>query len=90
MGEYMHQHSVSALKASYIGCPKCGSKLAKEYLSGEYCPLCRTDLRSKTKQETLAKYQEKSKAIIKAIQAEEEKQRRNRKVRWLIKYEYHS
>ncbi len=90
MGEYMHQHSVSALKASYIGCPKCGSKLAKEYLSGEYCPLCRTDLRSKTTQETLAKYQEKSKAIIKAIQAEEEKQRRNRKVRWLIKYEYHS
>lgn len=81
-------HSVRSFKATFIGCPHCGSKLAREWLHSDYCPLCRADLRSKTTLETLAGYREKQKDIIEKIKAEQEKQKGE--VRWLVKYEYHS
>ena len=39
----------------YIGCKKCGSKLSRKYLTGNYCPLCKNDLRSATVVERLKK-----------------------------------
>ena len=35
----------NCLKAEYIGCKACGSKLKREYIHTNYCPLCRSDLR---------------------------------------------
>lgn len=57
--EYAKKHSVLAFKAAYVSCPKCGSKLNREYLKSDMCPICRTDMRSDTTQSTLARYSEK-------------------------------
>ena len=74
-------------KSEYIGCPKCGSKLFREYLKAEFCPLCRTDLRSQTTLEALANFDKRREKVQDQLEAEKEKQ--NGEVRWLIKYEYH-
>lgn len=59
IGRYEKEHSVQMLKAEYIGCQSCGSKLKKVLLSTEKCPLCHSDLRSKTTIETLNNYRRK-------------------------------
>lgn len=87
-GEYATEHSVKKLKAVLITCPKCGSKLSRAHLRSEYCPLCNTDLRSKTTQETLKHFDERISQVWKTIQAEQRKSKGE--VRWLVKYEYHS
>ena len=88
--EYEAKHSVKNLKAAFIGCPECGSKLAKDRLHGNFCPLCLTDLRSKTTLDNLAGYRKKQAEICEKIKDEQEKQKSKAKVKWLIKYEYHS
>ena len=91
--DYAKKHSVSTFKAEYVGCPTCGSKLKKELLSGEHCPLCRGDLRGKTTLETLAKYSENIKELQNKIQIERRKQQqkmeKQSKLVWLVKIEYH-
>lgn len=87
--EYKNEHSVHTFKANHIGCPKCGSKLNKEYLSGEHCPLCRTDLRSKTTLDKIKWFEEKIADYRKRIETEKMKQRKNVKIKWLVKYEFH-
>lgn len=84
---YEKEHSVRTFKAALISCHKCGSKLAREYLKSDRCPLCYTDLRSDTTLETLKKYEERKKEVLEQI--EKEKQKQTGEVRWLIKYEYH-
>ena len=54
--EYEREHSVLAFKAAYVSCTKCGSKLNREYLKSDTCPICRTDMRSDTTQSILARY----------------------------------
>lgn len=41
--EFSKKHSVKNFKAQYITCPKCGSKLAKEYLNSRHSCLFRYD-----------------------------------------------
>lgn len=45
--------------SEYIGCKNCGSKLFRKYLTGNYCPLCKNDLRSATVIERLKKLNER-------------------------------
>ncbi len=90
LGQYEAEHSVKNLKAAYIGCPACGSTLARERLRGELCPLCQTDLRSKTTLDTIKGYRERMVETSRKIQTEMEKQKANRKIKWLVKNEYHS
>lgn len=85
---YEKAHSVKTFKANLITCPKCGSKLSVYHLRSEKCPLCYTDLRSKTTLETIANYEKRRADIGKQI--EDEKRKGKGEVRWLIKYEYHS
>lgn len=91
--DYAKKHSVSTFKAEYIGCPTCGSKLKRELLHGEHCPLCHGDLRGKTTLETLAKYSENIKELQSKIQDERLKQQKKlekqSKIVWLVKIEYH-
>lgn len=87
--KYVVEHSVRKQKAAYIGCGKCGSKIAKEYLRSEYCPVCRNDLRSKTTIDTLNGYEEKIKGLYAKIEEEKKKQKDAKVVLWLVKYEYH-
>ena len=88
--KYSLEHSVHNFKAKYIGCEKCGSKLSREHLAGERCPLCRTDLRSKSTLEKLQRYKDKIIYCMNKIQAEKEKQKKKAKIKWLVKIEYHS
>ena len=90
IAKYEKSHSVKNLKATFIGCPNCSSKLSKEYLRSERCPLCGTDLRSKTTLDTLAGYRAKQKEITNKIAQEQEKQKAARRILWLVKYEFHS
>lgn len=87
---YARAHSVLTFKADYIGCGNCGSKLSRKHLHGDYCPVCRSDLRSETTQKKLREYGAKIDSLRDQIEAEKRKQTKARRVMWLIKYEYHS
>ena len=43
---FLKEKSVRSFQAKTIGCKKCGSQLAKEYLKDDCCPLCGNDLRA--------------------------------------------
>lgn len=92
--EYEKAHSVLAFKAEYVGCPNCGSKLKRDLLRTNSCPLCRTEMRSKTTMETLARYESNIRDLEKQIKAEErklqEKNLKKSKIKWLVKIEYHT
>ena len=92
--EYEKEHSIASFKAEFVGCPNCGSKLKKELLKGDSCPLCRTELRSKTTMETLARYEKNIKELVKQIKEEERKLQakmvKKSKIKWLVKIEYHT
>lgn len=91
---YAAAHAVSTFKAEYVGCPECGSKLKRALLKGNSCPLCHAEMRSKTTMETLQRYDANIKELQKKIKAEElkmqEKMRKQAKIMWLIKTEYHT
>jgi hypothetical protein len=91
---YAAAHAVSTFKAEYIGCPECGSKLKRTLLKGNSCPLCHAEMRSKTTMETLQRYDANCEELSKKIKEEErkmqEKMRKQAKVVWLIKTEYHT
>ena len=68
--KYIEDHSVKTFSAKNIGCKKCGSSLAKEYLKSDICPLCGADLRSQTtidgENQMKAKIDELKKKIMEA------------------------
>lgn len=90
---YEKAHSISTFKIEYIGCPHCGSKLKRTLLRGNSCPLCNTELRSKTTMETLQRYENNIKHICQQIKEEErkinQKNLKSSKIKWLVKIEYH-
>ena len=88
--EWIKSHSVKAQKAQYIGCSKCGSKLSKNHLHGECCPLCGTDLRSGYILEKIEWYDNKINMCYDAIQEERKKQKNKAEIMWLVKFEFHS
>lgn len=87
--KYRNEHSVHSFTAKHIGCMNCGSKLNKEYLNGEKCPLCKTDLRSKTTMDKLRWFEQKITEYHKRLMEEQTKQGKKAKIKWLVKYEYH-
>lgn len=89
LSQYTTANSVKCRKSEFIGCPCCGSKLARNRLHTEFCPLCKTDLRSKTTLNTIAEYHAKMKTNCEKIAKEQEKQKAARRVLWLVKYEFH-
>ena len=78
--------------STFIGCPKCGSQLKRELIQGQFCPLCRTDLRSNTNIERIKNADQKIKELQKKhrdmVLAEEKKGKPT--VKWLVKIEYHT
>lgn len=81
------------VKASFVSCPSCNSKINKDFIKWNNCPICRIDMRPKTILDRLAQYKEKIKSLeieknneIKHLQ---EKNIRKAKVKWLVKIEYH-
>lgn len=87
--EYIAAHSVKLQKAAYIGCHSCGSKLNKERLRGERCPLCDTDLRAVSTLERIGSFKKRIDEYDKKIVQERLKQKKKAKIQWLVKFEYH-
>ena len=93
--KYYEDHRIQTQKAKLITCPKCGSKIAKDYLGSaqQWCPVCRKDLRSDYILEKLDDYDVKAAAIKKQI--EEERKRLSvknvdrSKTYWAVKVEVH-
>ena len=77
------------VSAAMIGCKKCGSRLAREYLNTNFCPVCRTDMRP----EYILKSIEAAKN--KMLRAEKEvseyyTKKGKKEIQWLVKIEYHT
>lgn len=71
------ENSPVRVKAEYIGCKNCGSKLAKKYVSviGKTCkcPLCKESLFSKTAQERIKNAEKRACEIKKELESEQKK-----------------
>ena len=87
--EYIKAHSVHQQKAAYIGCPDCGSKLNKDKLRGEHCPLCGQDLRAESTLERINSFDVRVNELNAKIAEERKKQKAKATVKYLVKYEYH-
>ena len=77
-----------SFKAQLVGCKKCGSRLNREYLKSNYCPLCGTDMRSETELHRIQRLREKAEAAEKKITEAQRKSKKG-KVYWLVKIEWH-
>ena len=83
----MESH-VSNRTSEYIGCEMCGSKLKRTLLRGDCCPLCGTDLRSKTNLDRIQNAKSKLEEL-RLKQDEQIKKDCKPVVKWLVKIEYH-
>lgn len=90
LNEYVKAHSIKTFKAAYIGCSCCGSRLNKELLKNNRCPVCFEDLRAKSTLERIEGFKKKEKELRAQIEAEKQKDKKNVSVKWLVKFEYHS
>lgn len=72
---YINSHHVRDFKAVYIGCRCCGSKINKEYLWDNHCPVCKSELRSKTVIETIHAYDKRIAELKKQLREEKSKQK---------------
>ena len=88
--EYISTHHVKDFKASLIGCAKCGSKLSKQHLKSDKCPVCSADLRAESTLERIASFDNRIKEHQEKITQETQKQKDKAEIKWLVKFEYHS
>lgn len=87
--DYMEKHSVKARKSEFIGCPKCKSKLAREHLLSERCPLCGEELRPDYVVERIKKYDEDYNELFKKYRNLAEKRKESCPIKWCFKVEVH-
>lgn len=96
------EHSLANLKSEYISCPKCRSKLARQYIGrsnsrfhNEGCPVCgETDIRAPYIHDQLKSFQDKIDKWQQQLKEEElylaKKVSSKVKIKWLVKIEYHT
>lgn len=84
----------SNIKAEFVGCPSCGSKIARKYLKGNFCPVCHTDMRPVSTMDCIKRAAEKVDQLEKQMVAAERKEAQRYKskanLRWLVRFEYHT
>lgn len=80
----------STAKSAFIGCKACGSKLSREHLRSNFCPLCRADLRPASKLAEVKRVQAVVQKAEKRLEDAEKRAAANGKLRWLVKVEYHT
>lgn len=80
----------SKRKARYITCPYCGSSLSRTLLDAVVkCPLCLTDLRSRTSLKRIAAKDAARMNAKVALMESKERDRRKTEVRWAVIAEVH-
>ena len=78
-------------KSEFIGCKNCGSKINREYIKSNACPVCRADMRSETTQKRLEAMRAKVNKLRNDIKDEERKlAEKHGQICWLVKIEYHT
>ena len=78
-------------KSDFVGCKHCGSKINREYIRSNACPVCRGDMRSDTTQKRLENMRAKVNRLSNDIKDEEKKlAEKHGQVCWLVKFEYHT
>lgn len=88
--EYEEKTAVYNLKANFIGCKHCQSKINREYLKrSNYCPVCRKDLRSDYILEKIEKDSEKILELYRKRHELEKKNSKRGEINWLVKVEVH-
>ena len=90
--DYTSKNSViwaAGVKAEYVGCRNCGSKMKRDLIRSNCCPVCHGDLRPDTTIKAISaakarwdKAQKDLKSYVKEYSAKE--------VMWLVKIEYHT
>ena len=81
----------SDFKSDFIGCKNCGSKIRREYLNSNFCPVCHADMRSDTIKKKLASMNAKVNKLRNDIKEEEKKlAEKHGQICWLVKFEYHT
>lgn len=85
--EYISENHVKSRKSESVTCPKCKSRLTISYLGSDYCPLCRTDLRSDTVKNRIKSFDNRMAECDKKY--EELMKKRKYEERWLVKLEIH-
>lgn len=75
------------LTSAMLTCKNCGSKLARTYLKNNFCPVCRTDLRPES---LLKKINSAKEKYTKTADEYRDLMCKNGKIKWLVKYEYHT
>lgn len=96
------EHSLANLKSEFISCPKCRSKLSRQYIGrsnsrfhNEGCPVCgETDIRAPYIHDQLKSFQDKIDKWLQQLKEEElylaKKISSKVKIKWLVKIEYHT
>ena len=74
-------------KSKFVGCPKCGSRLNKKFISNDKCPLCGQDISSSTVKKTIKRYKNNIKEMEKELREEKEKLSYKAKTKYLFFYE---
>lgn len=81
------------VKSQFISCPVCGSKINRNFISSNNCPVCKNEMRPKTVLDTLKRYKEIINDIASQVKVEKESLIRKAlsqvKVKWLVKVEAH-
>lgn len=78
-------------KSEFVGCKNCGSKINREYIRSNSCPVCHADMRSETTQKRLAAMNAKVVKLRNDIKDEERKlAEKHGQICWLVKIEYHT
>jgi len=86
---YLSNHSVRMHKSEMIGCKNCGSKIARNYLRTETCPVCGKDLRAEYIIERLKKYNNDIEQMNNKFKELQKKQTGKCPIKWLVKVEVH-
>ena len=90
--EALNNHvAAKDFKSEFVGCKHCGSKINREYIRSNACPVCRGDMRSDTTQKRLENMRAKVNRLRNDIKDEEKKlAEKHGQVCWLVKFEYHT
>lgn len=83
--------AAQSLKSQYIGCKKCGSKLNRDFIKSNFCPLCGEDMRSKTQLLHVVRLKQKvDVAELTVSKCELALAKKSKKLMWLVKIGYHT
>lgn len=83
---YYNAHNVQNLQAKYIGCKRCGSKVNKDYIHNNSCPVCRNNMLSDTVQKRLDAFNARIDGLKASIVAEKERRAAKAPTRYLVVY----